>query len=73
MKYQIEYEETIKRINSITIKVENEDEGQNVADELCNKENSFVHPDAIVEALDDMGIKIVEICLGAEDCEYEIL
>lgn len=72
MKYQIEYEETIKRINSITIEVEDEDEGESIADELYYKRSYFMHPDAIVEALDDMGVKIVEVCLGAENCEYEI-
>lgn len=72
MKYEIEYEETIKRINSVTIEVEDEDKGEEIADELYDKARDFNHPDDIFEALNDMGVKVVETCDGAEDCEYEI-
>ena len=72
MKYEIEYEETIKRINSVTIEVEDEDEGEDIADELYEKARDFFHPDDIFAALTDMGVKVVETCKGAEECEYEI-
>ena len=72
MKYQIEYEETIKRTNSVTIEVEDEDEGEDIADELYDKARDFFHPDDIFAALNDMGVKVVEICKCAEECEYEI-
>ena len=72
MKYEIEYEETIKRMNSVTIEVEDEDEGEDIADELYDKARYFNHPDDIFVALNDMGVKVVETCEGAEDCEYEI-
>lgn len=72
MKYEIEYEETIKRINSVTIEVEDDDEGEDIADELYNKARDFNHPDDIFVALNNMGVKVVETCEGAEDCEYEI-
>ena len=72
MKYEIEYEETIKRINSVTIEVEDEDEGEDIADELYDKARDFNHPDDIFVALNNMGVKVVETCEGAEDCEYEI-
>ena len=72
MKYEIEYEETIKRINSVTIEVEDEDEGEDIADELYDKARYFNHPDDIFVALNDMGVKVIETCEGAEDCEYEI-
>ena len=72
MKYEIEYEETIKRINSVTIEVEDEDEGEDIADELYDKARDFNHPDDIFAALTDMGVKVVETCKGAEECEYEI-
>lgn len=73
MKYEIEYEEIIKRINSVTIKVEDEDEGENIADRLDEMARDFYHPDDIFAALDDMGAEVVETCEGAEECEYEIL
>ena len=72
MKYEIEYEETIKRINSVTIEVEDKDEGEDVTDELYDKARYFNHPDDIFVALNDMGVKVIETCEGAEDCEYEI-
>lgn len=72
MKYEIEYEETIKRINSVTIEVEDENKGEEIADELYDKTRDFNHPDDIFEALNDMGVKVIETCEGAEDCEYEI-
>ena len=72
MKYEIEYEETIRRINSVTIEVEDEDEGEDIADELYDKARDFNHPDDIFVSLSDMGVKVVETCEGAEECEYEI-
>lgn len=72
MKYEIEYEEIVRRINSVTIEVEDEDEGDEIAEELYDKARSFYHPDDIFAALDDMGIEVVETCEGAEDCTYEI-
>lgn len=72
MKYEIEYEETIKRINSVTIEVDDEDEGEDIADKLYEKARGFNHSDDIFAALNDMGVKVVETCEGAEDCEYEI-
>ena len=72
MKYEIEYEETIKRINSVTIEVEDEGEGGDIADELYDKARDFNHPDDIFVALNNMGVKVVETCEGAEECEYEI-
>lgn len=72
MKYTIEYEETIRRINSVTIEVDNENYGEEIADKLYDKSANFYHPDCIFEELHDMGIKIIETCEGAETCEYEI-
>lgn len=73
MKYEIKYEEVIRRINSVTIEVEDEDEGEEIADELYDKARSFYHPDDIFDALYNMGVKkILETCKGAEDCTYEI-
>lgn len=72
MEYVIEYEEVVKRINSVTIEVEDEDEGEEIADELYDKARDFYHPDDIFYALDDMGVKVLETCEGAEDCTYEI-
>ena len=72
MKYTIEYEETVKRINSVSIEVEDEDEGEDIADELYDKTRDFYHPDDIFAALSDMGVEVVETCEGAEDVSYEI-
>jgi hypothetical protein len=72
MKYQIEYEEKITKINTITIKVDNEEDGNDIIDQLYDKAEGYDHPDCIFEDLDDMGVEIIDICEGAETCEYEI-
>ena len=72
MKYEIEYLETIKRYNTVTIDVENKEEGEKIADELYEKANKYDHPDDIFDDLSDMGAKVIERCEGAEECEYEI-
>ena len=43
-----------------------------IADELYDKARNFNHPDDIFASLGDMGVKVVETCEGAEECEYEI-
>ena len=73
MKYEIEYEEVIRRINSVTIEVEDADEGEDVANELYDLSNRFDHPDDIFYALSNMGYDVLETCEGAEDCRYEFL
>ena len=72
MKYVIEYEETVRRINSVTIEVCDEYQGEEIADQLYNKQGNFDHPDCIFDELHSMGVKILETCEGAEGCEYEI-
>lgn len=72
MKYKIEYEERISRINSVTIEVDNEDEGESIADKLYDMADGWNHPDDIFCALSDIGKKVVERCEGADDAEYEI-
>ncbi len=72
MKYVIEYEEKVKRINSITIEVSDENQGEEIADNLYEEQGKFDHPDCIFEELHTMGVKILETCKGAENCEYEI-
>ena len=73
MKYIIDYEEVIQKINSVTIEVEDEFEGDEIADKLEDNARNFKHPDDIFDALRDMGVEVIETCEGAEDCEYDIL
>ena len=72
MKFTIDYEERVSRVNSVTIEVENEEEGESIADRLCDVAYYWVHPDDIFSALGEMGKKVVERCDGAETAEYEI-
>lgn len=71
MKYEFEYSELIEKVNSITIEVE--DEAEEILDELCQKAPMFWHPDDIFDALRKLGVKVVEVCEGSEECHYEIL
>lgn len=73
MKYEIEYSEVVERINSITIEVEDEDEGYEIADILAERSVDFYHPDDIFEALNEMDVKVAESSRGAEQVTYEIL
>lgn len=41
-------------------------------DKLYDGVKEFDHPDCIFEELHTMGVKILETCKGAENCEYEI-
>lgn len=72
MKYIIEYEEIVKRINSVIIEVDSEVEGKYIVDELNDSARDFNHPDDIFIALDDMGVKVTDTCEGNENREYEI-
>jgi hypothetical protein len=72
VEYQIEYEEKITKNNKIIIKVNNEEDGNNIADELYDRAKEYNHPDCIFEDLDSMGVEIVDIYEGAETCEYEV-
>lgn len=72
MKYEIEYTEIIKKSNTVTIEVESEEQGEEIAEELYDKARNYDHPDDIFYDLREMGVKVLERCEGAEDCEYEI-
>lgn len=73
MQYVLEYEECVRKTNSITIEVESEEKGEEIANELYGKAMGFRHPDDIKMALLGNGIKIIGTCEGTEDCSYEIL
>ena len=73
MKYEIEYFEVVERINSITIEVEDEDEGYEIADILAERSGEFYSLDDIFATLDEMEVKVTESCRGAEQVTYEIL
>lgn len=73
MKYEIEYSEVVERINSITIEVEDEDEGYEIADILAERSGEFIHPDDIFAVLGEMDVKVIARCDGAEQVTYEIL
>lgn len=72
MKYEIEYEEIIRRMNSVIIKVDNEDEGDEIADELYRRSHEFDNPDCIFDVINDLGVEVIETCEGDEECKYEI-
>ena len=72
MKYEIEYTETIKKCNTVTIEVESEEQGEEIADELYEQARNYNHPDDIFYDLRGMGVEVLERCEGAEECEYEI-
>lgn len=72
MEYVIEYEETIRKTNSVAIEVGCMDEAEEIATKLAEKAGGFRHPDDILCALSAMGVDVLGVCKGVEDCEYEI-
>ena len=73
MRYIIEVEETIRRINTYTINVDDEDEAEDLLDRIESRINRSEHPDEIAEIINNAGYKVIDYCEGAEDCEYELL
>ena len=59
MEYKIEYEETVKRVKEITIEVDNEEEGKEIADALWDESDMYEKPKDIKTALEMMDIKIL--------------
>ncbi len=72
MHYRIDYEETITRINSITIEVASVEEGDKIVEALDENAGRYDHPDDIICDISKMGAKVIEVCEGVEDCHYEI-
>lgn len=72
MEFKIEYEERINRVNNVTVDVKSEDEGELLTEKLYEAASNWDHPDCIFEALGEMGVPIIDKCIGTEDVEYEI-
>ena len=73
MKYVINVEEIVRRINAYTIVVDDEDEAEELLDNIEDSINNASHPDDIVEIIQRAGYNVIEYCEGAEDCEYELI
>ena len=73
MKYRIEVEETIKRINGYVIKVNNEEEAEELLSDIESRINRSSCSDDIEEIIEDAGYEVIEYYEGAEDYECELL
>ena len=73
MKYRIEVEEIIKRINGYVIEVNNEEEAEELLSDIERKINRSSCSDDIEEIIEDAGYEVVEYYEGAEDYECELL
>ena len=72
MKYEIEVKETISRINTYTVEVSSEEEGESLLNVIEEDIEGAIHPDDITYAIDNAGYEIIEFCEGSEDVEYEL-
>lgn len=68
----VDYEESITRINSITIEVNDDFDEARMTDNLYDEFRGYSHPDDVERGLSAYG-KIVDTCEGAEECSYEFL
>ena len=73
MRYVIEVEETVRRINTYTIEVDNENEAEELLDNIGDDINCSEHPDDVYGIIYNSGYEILEYCEGAEYCEYELV
>lgn len=72
MKYTIDYGEVIRKNNSITIEVNDEEEGEWILNELAERAEDFEKPDDIFASLRDMGVTVVETREGTEEYECDV-
>jgi hypothetical protein len=73
MKYRIEVEEIIKRINGYVIEVNNEEEAEELLSDIESRINRSSCSDDIEEIIEDAGYEVIEYYEGAEDYECELL
>lgn len=68
---EISYEETVQRINTVTISVPDDTNMENMVENIYNQLNNASHPDDVMAAVAKYGT-IIATCTGAEECEYEL-
>jgi hypothetical protein len=73
MKYRIEVEEIIKRINGYVIEVNNEEEAEELLSDIESRINRSSCSDDIEGIIEDAGYEVIEYYEGAEDYECELL
>ena len=71
MKFEIDILETVKKLNTYVIEVDNEEEGEEICKNIENDINEAIHPDDVAYAFYRQGVKIIEFIDGAEEAEYE--
>ena len=71
MRYTIDVQETITRINRYVIDVSDDEEAERILSEIEYEINNANHPDDVLYAISNV-TNIQEIIEGAEECSYEI-
>ena len=72
MQYEIRVEETVTRLNSYTVEVESEEEGDTLINCIADDVEDANHPDDIPCIIEEAGYEITKIAKGAEEESYEI-
>lgn len=73
MKYKIEIEETITRVNTYTVEAESEEELEQIVYAIEDAINSAKDRYDVLSAIQETGDGIIEFCEGEEKTEYELL
>ena len=71
-KIEIEIEETIRRVNTYTVKVDDDEEKWMVQNAIEDEVRKAFHPDDVSQAFENAGYEAELTCYGAEDMEYEV-
>lgn len=72
MEFEIRVIERITKVNTFTVEVQNEDEGEALLNWIDDDINDAEHPDDVVAAIRSQGYSIIEQIEGTEDVEYEL-
>lgn len=72
MEFEIRVIERITKVNTFTVEVQNEDEGEALLNWIDDDINDVEHPDDVVAAIRSQGYSIIEQIEGTEDVEYEL-
>lgn len=72
MKYEIEVKETVEKIITVTIEVEDEWEGLMIANMLEDDMKDVIHPDDVTGVFEKHSILIISKSEGSENASYEI-
>ena len=72
MRFEIEVNETVSKINTYIVEVDSEEEGESLLNMIEDDIDDVTHPDDISYVIQNAGYEIVKKIEGVEDFEAEL-